>query len=286
LNLVAGSTFQEVKMKKSTPIHKFACLLCLTLLYQSASAQIHKEWQEKDMNLFAQFQRIDRNDPKSVEGFFASHEKYLPPDTLGFGWVKVQKAKAGGYTRILADLYYFKDSLYSYVIFSYLPDEEQLVSVYKPILRSLFPENRPYNYSFCHGRHFINLPLAEFHSTGLKLDSSSSIQDYMSPESDIVYGKTGGIGGSVLPNRKAFSSIAHRLTASQIRQIMYSVNPASRLTAIEYYFKHKGHFSEQVEIEAWIHKVYKALPTVTTMYGCIVEHTDARKRVEEYVKGE
>jgi hypothetical protein len=272
-------------MKKSASIRKFACLLCLTLLYRSASAQIQKEWQDEDMDLFAKFQRVDRNDPKSVEGFFASREKYLPPDTLGFGWVKVQKARPGGYTRILADLYYYKDSLYSYVIFSYLPDEEQLVSVYKPILRKLFPENRPYDYSFSHGKHFINLPLAEFRFTGLELDSSSSIQEYMSPESDIVYGTTGGIGGSVLPNRKAFSSIAGHLSTSQIRQIMYSVNPASRLTAIEYYFKHKSHFSEQAEIEAWISKVYKTLPTVRTMYGCIEEYTNARKLVEEYVKG-
>jgi len=136
--------FSKVKMKKSASIRKFACLLCLTLLYRSASAQIQKEWQDEDMDLFAKFQKVNRNDPKSVEGFFASREKYLSPDTLGFGWVKVQRAKPGGYTRILADLYYYKDSLYSYVIFSYLPDEEQLVSAYKPILRKLFPENSPY----------------------------------------------------------------------------------------------------------------------------------------------
>jgi hypothetical protein len=270
----------------SASIRKVVCLLCLALLYRSASAQIQKEWEDEDMNLFTNFQKINANDPKSVEVFFASREKYLPPDTLGFGWVKVQKAKPGGYTRILADLYYYKDSLYSYVIFSYLPDEEQLVSVYKPILRRLFPENGRYGYSFSHGGHFINTPLAEFHFTGLKLDSSSSIQRYMSPESDIVYGKTGGIGSSILPNRKAFSSIANRLTTSQIRQTMYSVNPASRLTAIEYYFKHKSLFSSQAEIETWIRNVYKALPRVRTMYGCIGEHTDARKRVEEYVKGD
>lgn len=270
----------------SASIRKVGSFLLLSLLYQSASAQIHKEWQDDDMNLFSKFQKIDKNNPKAVEGFFASREKYLPPDTLGFCWVKVQKAKAGGYTRILADLYYYKDSLYSYVIFSYLPDEEQLVSVYKPILRNLFPENGPYDYSFSHGKHYINMPMAEFYFTGLKPDSSSSIQNYMSPESDIVYGKTGGIGSSVLPNRREFSSIANRLTTSQVRQIMYSINPASRLTAIEYYYKHRRQFSNQKEIEAWIRKVYKALPTITTMYGCLVENTDARKRVEEYVKGD
>jgi hypothetical protein len=67
---------------------------------------------------------------------------------------------------------------------------------------------------------------------------------------------------------------------------MYSVNPASRLTAFEYYFNHKSKFSHQAEIEAWIRKVYKALPMVTTMDGCMEEHTYAKKRVEEYVRGE
>jgi hypothetical protein len=270
----------------SASIRKVGSFLLLSLLYQSVSAQIHKEWQDDDMNLFSKFEKIDKNNPKAVEAFFASREKYLSPDTLGFGWVKVQKAKPGGYTSILADLYYYKDSLISYIIFSYLPDEEKLVPVYKPILQKVFPENGGYYYSFSHGKHFINMQLAEFRITGLKLDSSLTIQDYMSPESDIVYGNTGGAGGDVLPNRKAFSLIAHRLTVSQIRQIMYSVNPASRLTAIEYYFKHKSHFSEQAEIEAWISTVYRTLPKVRTMYGCIGEYTNARKRVEEYVKGE
>jgi len=55
---------------------------------------------------------------------------------------------------------------------------------------------------------------------------------------------------------------------------MYAINPASRLTAIEYYLKHKELFSSQEEINKWIGMNFKEIPKINTMRGCFLVTED------------
>lgn len=264
-------------------------LLCLSLVALPAPAlraQIVEEWKDTDMKLFQVFAKLNKDDPSAVEAFFATEKSYLRPDSLGFGWVKKQMAIPGGYISIYADLYYCKGRLLSYSLYCYLPDERKLIRIYKPVMGPLFPKIEDERYSFEYNSRKICMPLKDFSFTKLSLDSSPQVLQYMSPHSGIVYGTRGGIAGDSLENRRAFCRLMHRLTPNQIIQIMYSVNPASRLTAIEYYLKHKAKFTNQPGIDAWIEKVYLGLPKIGTMSGCTGYYEKSRELVEKYVKGD
>jgi hypothetical protein len=238
------------------------------------------------MKIFKAFAKINKDDPGSVEAFFATEKWDLRPDSLGFDWIKKQQTVPGGYISIHADLYYCKGRLLSYSLYCYLPHEGNLIRIYKPVIARLLPQSEGNYYSFEYNSREIYMPLKEYFYTKLPLDNSTKVLQYMSPHSGIVYGTTGGIAGDSLENRRAFCRLMHRLTPNQIIQIMYSVNPASRLTAIEYYLKHKAKFTNQPGIDAWIEKVYLGLPKIGTMSGCTGYYEKSRELVEKYVKGD
>ena len=60
----------------------------------------------------------------------------------------------------------------------------------------------------------------------------------MSPASGLYYGGRGGFSMNLLQNRELFMGLENKLTKELVIQLMYSINPASRLTAIEYYYKY------------------------------------------------
>ncbi len=96
----------------------------------------------------------------------------------------------------------------------------------------------------------------------------------MTPNSGTMYGYAGG--GVIMQNRKAFLEIKDSLTNDQLVLLMFSINPASRLTAIEYYLKEKERFSSQQLIDKWIDLVFLEMQKIKTMLGCfpITEATE------------
>ena len=65
---------------------------------------------------------------------------------------------------------------------------------------------------------------------------------------------------------------------------MYSINPVSRLTAIEYYLKNKQRFTNTKRIGKWIAKVFGEVPTIETIYGCLVTNENSKLLVEKFAK--
>lgn len=88
----------------------------------------------------------------------------------------------------------------------------------------------------------------------------------MTPTSGTMYGYAGG--GMIMQNRKAFLEIKDSLTNEQLILLLYSINPASRLTAIEYYWKRKGSLGNNEAIDKWVEQNFKEMPTVKSMSGC------------------
>lgn len=95
-----------------------------------------------------------------------------------------------------------------------------------------------------------------------------------------MYGYAGGINGDLLVNRKNFKDIQKTLTTDQVYLLMFSINPASRLTAIEYYKKHQSEFANTESIDRWIQVVYTEIPKVDTLMGCIGETWESWLLVE------
>ncbi len=251
---------------------------------QPSYTQVNSEWRKNDMDLIDSIIKLDKNQPREIERFFINRRYPIKPDTLGFGWVKLKKGIGAGYISIMADFYYFKDTIKTYILYAYLPHEDELIDEYKSTYLKFLPIVDNGKYSFKYNEQAILHPIDEFFSSKQTLDTSSNILGYMSPASGIIYGYAGGIANMTLQNRSLFNDVKANLRPNQVIEIMYSINPASRLTAIEYYLKNKKKFTNKILIDRWIEKVYKEFPKVETMSGCLGYQENSKKLVEMFSK--
>jgi hypothetical protein len=257
-------------------------LFCILL--QNAFGQINPEWHQEDMNLIDSVTNLDKNNPKEVESFFHNHAKTSHKKNLGFGWAALEQIIGAGYISISANFFYFNDTIQSYILTAKLPDEKQLIREYKDRYSKFLPSKKDAFFMYKYKEQNILHPLKEFALKNTKSNLPRLISEYMSPTSGDMYGYAGGLALTVLPNRKLFNEIKDSVTPSQIITIMYSINPVSRLTAIEYYVKNKKKFKQNNDIDKWIEKVYNEVPTIETISGCIVSEENSKQLVEELAK--
>lgn len=255
----------------------------ITLIYINSAAQINQSWRQNDINLINQVAILDKQNPSQIQKFF-SEKGYKEHDVLGFGWEQTSFSIGAGYISIRAKVFCSHDTIKSYYLEAYLPDEVELAKEYKTLYSKIFPTHLDDKYYFNYHTEIISQPLQQFYFLNLPLKVTPKIADYMSPFSGIEYGYRGGFSGGLLFNRELFMGIQKEITNNQIIAVMFSVNPASRLTAIEFYLSHKNRFKISNEIDSWIETVYKELPSIQTLDGCIQHEVDAKERVQEYVK--
>jgi hypothetical protein len=232
-------------------------------------------WTHTDKKLITGVVNLDKSNPKQVEEYF-KRQKIQKCDTskeiLGFGWKMWTPGIGGGYISISATFYYYNDSLVSYSLSPRLPEEKGLQKRYKKWYGDYFLYSNSEIQAFNFNQAAILQPLKQY--AGAIKNIPKKIAYYMMPNSGTMYGYAGG--GVIMQNRKAFLEIKDGLTNDQLVLLMYSINPASRLTAIEYYLKQKENFSCQQSIDKWIDFVFLEMPTIKTMIGCfpITETTE------------
>lgn len=130
------------------------------------------------------------------------------------------------------------DTLVSYSLTPSLPEEKGLQKRYRKWYGDYFAYSKSEIQTFSFNQSAILQPLIQY--AGALKNIPEKIVNYMTPNSGTMYGYAGG--GMIMQNRKAFLEIKDSLTNDQVILLMYSMNPASRLTAIEYYWKHKDSF--------------------------------------------
>ncbi len=106
----------------------------------------------------------------------------------------------------------------------------------------------------------------------------------MSPESGTVYGHLCGfLASEPLENRKKFYAIQDSLTIDQLELLMYSINPVSRLTAIECYFKHMDRFERSSLYNDWINRNFIEIPEIRTCFGDVIKMQNTRLLFQGYL---
>lgn len=262
-------------------MRRLLTILTLLLFIQTAFAY-NPFWVNLDNRLIKNLVKLDRNNPQTVEMFFINHKSKTQKENLGFGWTMWTPGIVGGYISISATFIYYHDSIVSYTISPQMPDEKGLVKRYKSWYQDSFVFETDKILPFSYNAAKIIRPLREYNGALITQTVPNKILDYMTPYTGTIYGYDGGYGGHLLQNRKAFLQIKDSLINDQVVFLMYSINPASRLTAIEYYLKHKDSFSDTTVIDEWVEKNFKELPTVETLFGCIGESIDTRTLVYMY----
>ncbi|MCB2377952.1 hypothetical protein LGH70_10195 [Hymenobacter sp. BT635] len=233
-----------------------------------------------DKKIIDEVNSVVKASPRAVERYFI--KRLREADNLGFGWKVRGSAVGGGYISIKAKFYYRNDTLVSYSVFPELPDESKLKNTYANWYAPAFIvdsiEIKPFRYNDA----LLSTPLATYHEPYSSTSMTKAIAAYMSPESGLEYGTYGGYSSSMLQNRKNFTNLQDSLSSGQVLLMMHAVNPASRLTAIEYYLKNKKLFTNQPHIEQWIETVFRELPEVKSLQGCMGGMYNARMLVSWY----
>jgi hypothetical protein len=122
---------------------------------------------------------------------------------------------------------------------------------------------------------------------GLTVNTSTdkSLDFFMTPYSGTVYGDYGGITSAILANRAAYQTVWKEITPAVCEALLYSKNPATRLSGIEYYYQNASRFKNQKQrVESRIKAIYKELPVVTTMRGCEESVENSEELVNGFVK--
>ena len=160
-----------------------------------------------------------------------------------------------------------------------MPEEKGLIKSYKNWYQNSFSFELDKIQSFYYHLDSIFRPLKEYNGTLTSNTVPRKILEYMTPNSGTMYGHSGGYPVNLLQNRRKFFEIRSSLTNDHVVFLMYSINPASRLTAIEYYLRHKDSFTNQQAIEEWIEKNFTETPKVETLFGCFREFWDTKTLV-------
>lgn len=260
-------------------------LAFLILLFVGERARaVNPVWVAQDKKLIHQVNSLVKASPTTVERYF--EKSIIESHNLGFGWKSRKTGIGGGYISIDATFYYRNDTLISYVIYPKLPNKPELKGRYTQWYSLSFSVTSTGITPFRHNGAALQKPLSTDSKLYTPKVATAATAAYMSPESGLAYGDYGGYGMTMLQNREAFTKIQEGLSAAQVLLIMHSVNPASRLTAIEYYLGHKKLFTDQARIEQWIETVFRELPEVESINGCIGGKYNARALVAKFTKAD
>ena len=244
-------------------------------------------WVHLDKKLINGIVKLDKNCPQSIEQYFIKQKCKIKKENLGFGWTMWSPEIGGGYISISAKIYYYYDSIVSYTLIPELPTEIGLIKKYLKWYCNCFEYNNagilPYEYN----KEQIFRPLAEYNGTLTPHTIPCKILQYMSPKSGTEYAINGNYGAKIPENRKEFAEIKDSLSNDQIVLLMYSINPASRFVAIEYYFKSREQFSDTTTINKWVEKNFTEIPKVEVLMSCTYSYLwDTKTLIEMYSKME
>lgn len=259
----------------------FILLLMITSsIAYAQEAKIEEAWVKKDSVFISNYIKAIKNNALEIEGYLEPIKKW--GDNLGFGYSSIEGSMGKGYVTVFYQLIYYKDKLVSFKLNPQMPRDGRLTDRYKQFYSPLyrFDDNNnveTYYYNF----EEMAKPLNGFP----REPSNMALSYLMTPFSGTVYGYTGDIASSILPNREAYNSVRERLTPEDYLVLLYSKNPATRLTAIEEYYRNTAKFIKyKAEIENRIKIIYKKLPEMRTMYGCILTTDNSEKLVSIYLK--
>jgi hypothetical protein len=262
-------------------MNRLASILTLILFVHTASAY-NPIWVIIDKKIIKNIVQLDRNNPQAVEQYFRTQKIQkcnTDKENLGFGWKMWTPGIGGGYISISAKFIYYHDSIISYSLKPEMPEEKGLIKSYKNWYQNSFSFELGKIQSFYYHLDSIFRPLKEYNGTLTSNTVPRKILEYMTPNSSTMYGHSGGYPVNLLQNRRKFFEIRSSLTNDHVVFLMYSINPASRLTAIEYYLRHKDSFTNQQAIEEWIEKNFTETPKVETLFGCFREFWDTKTLV-------
>lgn len=267
------------KVRWKRVVNHISILLATILLVGCAGDEaIHQDWVEADRQYAAEVKAVLNNDPQHADTVL--FETPVTKKQLGFGYTLAEAFRGKGYLGFEGQMLYYKDKLVSFRITPAL--DEKLIGTYMGMLRDVFPlkasgDFQPFNY---HPEGAVS-PLP---GCPVAPHLNAKMDVFCSPFSGIEYGTRGGYFGATLPNRRAYLAAANEMDDTMCLRLLYSINPATRLTAYEHYQRHKTAITTiEHQVEDRMQEVFKEVPTIETLHGCILTREDSHALVQSLV---
>jgi hypothetical protein len=253
---------------------RYFILVCLSMAAQAALA-FHPFGWLMDSRAIRKTLALCGKSPQYLSDYFKKHDKQWKMEDLGFGWKTGTVNISGWDIEVTGVLYYYRDSAVAYTLTAHTSAGTHKRRRQQKRLQPAFELRQDTIQPYVFNGKALCMPLPE---CPYRLPVvPQGIVGYMSPLSGTAYGHYAGGGtGRLLPNRSAFNAIADSLTDAQLACLLYAINPASRFTAIEYYWRHKARFGERPDFDAWIEKNFAAFPQLPWQAGCITYLEDSR----------
>lgn len=99
---------------------------------------------------------------------------------------------------------------------------------------------------------------------------SPKLKHFCSIDSGVSYGIDGGFVPTTIGNRKAYYDAAPEIDGLTCLRLLYSINPATRMTAYEHFIRNESAYADWAEkIEKRMAVVFQELPVINTTKGCV-----------------
>jgi hypothetical protein len=275
-------------------------LVCSVIGAKCQSEPIHDEWVKKDSIFIDSLSKAYKTNPLNMENFRLkvikqgeSVFKAEESEKLGFEYNFISGYYNSGfryggycYSEIFYKLVYYQKKLVGFRLEPKMPKDQRLTARYLKIFAKLFAVNNnltpdPLNYNYDE----LCKPLPDHEGSFPVLNDE--IKFFMTPFVGIEYVMYGGDPMHLLSIRRYFEKIKEHFNPEICELLMYSKNAATRLFAIEYYYKNQKLFIKNRErIESRINVIFKELPEIRTEYSDVYGYGNAKELVKKFSKVE
>ena len=253
----------------------------IAFLIKAEAQSVEKQWVKDDSVFISNLAKSYKINPLTMEALLSY--KGNRKEKLGFDYYSTSGSTGKGYVSIFYEFIYYKNQLISYKLDPQMPRDQRLTRLYLKFYAPLFKINAYQQPEFLYyGFEKMVKPLNGL-SKPVKVDNG--IEFLMTPYSGTMYGYYGGFGDDLLDNRRNYLSVKSRINPAICEQLLYSINPATRLCAAEFYYQNPRLFAgDKEKIEKRINIIFHELPQISTMSVDLEVNENAHDLVMLFVK--
>ncbi|MBC8144829.1 MAG: hypothetical protein H7X80_04530, partial [bacterium] len=279
------------RLLRSRSIALTVSLLAFTASMYTAFAQssVEQEWVEADSINIARMIELIRKHPEQILTLDVFPQREF--EDLGYGYSMHESVTEGGYVATRLQIVMKNGKPVSFAATPRLPyPYKSLYERYRSFYGSLFKLNAAGEpQTFYWNYRAMSMPFGDssytlrFQRQIFKSPLREKFELLMSPYSGTEYGCGTRSSNSIPTNRQLFEEVTPALNYLLASCLLRSINPATRLTAIEYLARAHSEKFKRKPMQRDIKKIYRSHPKAKTVDGFERRFDDAEALVKRFV---